>query len=413
MILHDDRARALYDDLCHLPTVDAHEHLHAESMRTERQVDIFLLFHQYLCTQLAAAGMPEADTEALGDETTPLDRKWGSLAPYLDHVRHTGCARPAFAALQRFFDAEDLTAENYAALTMKMRAHNQPGLFDRCLREACGISLVLNQNRTMWQNDLFRPILPEDVFLCPGGRTDVEALALDAGAECPPDLDTFLTLQEALLTTRVQEGMVGVKGVCFPHVAGELEAARPAFQRLLLGRAEASDRIALNCALRDRLYELCGKLGIVVVKHSGVWSGGWVDHSNIRPTYIFAVAAAHRHTRFDLFHAGTPRPEDAGLIARSLPNVWLNLCWSHLISPKQAAWALDLWLDEVPVNKIIGFGGDYWWAVENVYGNLVMTRELIASVLAGRVREGCLSEARALQIARRWLHDNPRECYAV
>ena len=169
MIRQDDLARALYAGLCALPTVDAHEHLHAEAMRLGRRVDIFLLFHQYLCTQLAAAGMPEADTEALGDEATPLDRKWASLAPYLDQVRHVGCARPAFAALERFFDADDLTADNYETLTAKMRAHNQPGLFDHCLREACGITLVLNQNRTMWQNDLFRPILPEDVFLCPAG----------------------------------------------------------------------------------------------------------------------------------------------------------------------------------------------------------------------------------------------------
>jgi hypothetical protein len=413
MIRNDDLARSLYAQISALPTVDAHEHLHAEGMRLERQVDIFLLFHQYLHTQLTAAGMPEADADALGDETTPLDQKWASLAPYLDHVRHTGCARPAFEALRRFFGEEDLTADNHERLTERMRAHNQPGLFDHCLREACGIALVLNQNQTMWQNDLFRPILPEDHFLCSGGLTDVERLAQWAGEDIPPTLERFLTTMEQVVTQRVQEGMVGVKGVCYPHIVSDAEIARSAYAGILAGHEKPHQRRAFVDYIRDQLYEVCGRLGIVVVKHSGVWAGGWSDHTNIRPTNLFSEACMHRQTRFDLFHAGTPVPGDTGLLARGLPNVWLNLCWSHLISPAQSVQALDLWLDEVPVNKIIGFGGDYWWAVENVYGSLVMAREVIALALAKRVREGCFSEARALEIARLWLHDNPREAYRV
>jgi hypothetical protein len=41
----------------------------------------------------------------------------------------------------------------------------------------------------------------------------------------------------------------------------------------------------------------------------------------------------------------------------------------------------------------------------------VQAREAMAGVLARRIREGSFSEARALQIAQRWLHDNPRELY--
>lgn len=413
MIQHDELARHLYSEISVLPTVDAHEHLHAEPMRLDRAVDIFLLFHQYLFTQLIAAGMPEAEADALGDETTPLDRKWETLAPYLDHVRDVGCARPAFAALERFFDEDDLTADNYERLTARMRAHNAPGLFTRCLKEACGIVLVLNQNRTMWQNDLFRPILPEDYFLCPEGRAEIEQLAADAGEPMPGTFDHLKEAAGKLLALRRAEGMIGIKGVCFAYLPPDEEAARLAYPKVLLDEATPEQRLAVNATLRHHVYEECGKLGLVVVKHSGVWSGGWADHTNIRPTNLFPEACAHRQTRFDLFHAGTPRPEDAGLMARGLPNVYLNLCWSHLISPTQAAQALDIWLDEVPVNKVFGFGGDYWWAVENVYGNLVMTREIIASVLARRIRDQGMKEDRALRIARLWLHDNPREAYGV
>jgi len=47
MTFDPDQKQAIYDHLCEMPTVDAHEHLHPEPMRCERKVDIFLLFHQY------------------------------------------------------------------------------------------------------------------------------------------------------------------------------------------------------------------------------------------------------------------------------------------------------------------------------------------------------------------------------
>ena len=412
-MLDDLTVRNLFNQICLIPTVDAHEHLHAEEMRIARKVDIFLLFHQYLFTQLIAAGMDPKKADGLGSEDMPQDEKWEALAPYLDLVRMCGCARPPFEALKYFFGEDDLTAANYERLNALMRAHNVPGLFDRCLRRACNIVLVLNQNRTMWQNDPFKPILPEDVFIGMRDRAAVEALSREVGAGVPEILSQFVEHMEALLARRVREGMIGVKGTAFAYTPGDPEAASAAYRRVIAGAADNKDRAALVDFLRDLLYEMCGKLQIVVVKHSGVWAGGWSDHTTIRPTNIIPVAIKHRETRFDLFHAGTPWPEDAGLLGRALPNVWLNLCWSHLISPVLYEQALEVWMDMVPVNRIIAFGGDYWWAVENVYGALRQAREGVARVLARRVQDKRLTETKALEIARRWFHDTPRELYRV
>lgn len=38
-------------------------------------------------------------------------------------------------------------------------------------------------------------------------------------------------------------------------------------------------------------------------------------------------------------------------------------------------------------------------------------REILAEVLAARVRSGDFNEARALQIEKRWMRDNPREIF--
>jgi len=412
-VIREPLADALFQQIAQLPTVDAHEHLHAEPLRTSRRVDIFLLFHQYLFTQLIAAGMDPQRAEALGSESEPLERKWESLAPYLELVRTCSCARPPFEALAHYFGESDLTAANYASLSARIQESNRPGLFDRCLRQACNIVLVLNQNRTMWQTEMFRPILPEDVFLAVRDRQAIETFAAEDKAGPPATLAAYVDMMAARLERRVREGMIGVKGMCYAYRPGQADVAASAYWRVVTGGGSPADTLALTDYLRDQLYTLCGRLGIVVVKHSGVWSGGWADHTNIRSTNIMPVAARHRTTRFDLFHAGTPNPEDAGLIARGFPSVWLNLCWSHLLSPVQSAHALDVWLDLAPVNRFIAFGGDYWWAVENVYGALKQAREIVARVLARRVRDGGITEAKAVDLARRWFHDNPRELYRV
>ena len=74
---------------------------------------------------------------------------------------------------------------------------------------------------------------------------------------------------------------------------------------------------------------------------------------------------------------------------------------------------LDEWLDLVPVNKILGFGGDYSKPVEKVCGHLQMAKQDIARVLAGRIADSLMTEAQALGIAQRLLHDNARDLYGL
>jgi predicted TIM-barrel fold metal-dependent hydrolase len=121
----------------------------------------------------------------------------------------------------------------------------------------------------------------------------------------------------------------------------------------------------------------------------------------------------HRETRFDVYHAGIPWVSTVGVMARQAPNLWLNLCWTHVISPVMARRALDEWLDVVPANKIIAWGGDYWMALEKVYGHLVMARENVAEVLADRVHRGLMTEPEALALAEMMFRTNAEALYRL
>ena len=78
----------------------------------------------------------------------------------------------------------------------------------------------------------------------------------------------------------------------------------------------------------------------------------------------------------------------------------------HRFSPEAARRALVEWLDAVPANKIIAFGGDYCF-VDGVYGHQRLARDNVAVALATKVADGSFDLDRARQIAQWVFVDNP------
>jgi predicted TIM-barrel fold metal-dependent hydrolase len=114
--------------------------------------------------------------------------------------------------------------------------------------------------------------------------------------------------------------------------------------------------------------------------------------------------------KFDIFHGGWPYSSQLSALAKNFQNVYIDMCWMHIISPSRAVSALDEWLDEVPVNKIMGFGGDFL-CVEGSYGHSVMARDNVAKVLAGKVDDGIYGMDEAKKYADWILRDNPRRLF--
>jgi hypothetical protein len=136
----------------------------------------------------------------------------------------------------------------------------------------------------------------------------------------------------------------------------------------------------------------------------------WGDFRQIDSEHMINVFPMHPRTRFDLYHMGMPSVRRTGVIGKNNPNVWLNLCWTHIISPQMTISALEEYMDMVPMNKIIGFGGDYRFP-ELSYAHLVMARRNIARVLAEKIADGIFDEEEALRIARLLLHDNVKRLF--
>jgi uncharacterized protein len=125
------------------------------------------------------------------------------------------------------------------------------------------------------------------------------------------------------------------------------------------------------------------------------------------PTHLTNCFLEYENVTFDLFHMGYPYTQQIGNLAKNFRNVNIDMCWGHIVSPEAARRALVEWLDVVPANKIIAFGGDYCF-VDGVYGHQRLARDNVAAALAIKVADGSMDLARARQIASWLFIDNPR-----
>jgi len=387
--------------------VDAHEHLPPELSRTSAKVDALTLFAHYTRTDLITAGMKPNEYDRMFDPSVALAERWKLFKPHLENIRYGSYARPAFIAAKEFYGYDDINDDTYEAISGRMAAANTPGIYDRVIREKCNIKVCLTQaGRTDFDRDYLIPLMPLDTYGSVSSAEEVAKKADDLQMKVS-NLNDYLELAKKGVAKWKSEGAVGLKMSTRPSTSPDQKAAEEQFSKLLSG--ENADMGTIRNFLMHKMLDIAAELDIVVAVHTGMWG----DFRTLDPKFMISIVPQHPQTRFDIYHLGMPWVRETAVIGKNFPNVWLNLCWCHIISPKMTCSVLDEVIDLVPMNKILGFGGDYGRPVEKIYGHLVMAREDIAIVLGGRVDRGLMNMDEAICIARKWLVDNPKELYKL
>ena len=407
----DPVEQRLYDAFAATEIVDAHEHLGPEKDYLARDCCGPNLFGHYLRRELVSAGMPAeyVDDLLLKPGYRPVDEWWPKIAPYWKYVKESSYARATRIVARDLYGIDDINDGTIGELSEKVRADNQPGLYDRILREKCNIRLSLTCVRdTAFQDDpLLRPVIYV-MDVSPIGSTweSVERLG-DAEGLKVKRFEDLLEARRRQLTRLKAEGAVGFKITAGRRTEpGEAEA-RDTFERMRTA-GSCQNATPLLDYLFWKLLETAAGLAVPVAVHAGMWG----DFRDLDAKWMIPYATRCPETHFDLFHLGMPGVNDAIVIAKNFPNVSLNLCWTYIISQRMTQDAIGRILDQVPVNKVIAFGGDYW-VIQKVYGHLVMARETLARAFARRIADGELTEDRAVEIGVMWLRDNPARIYRV
>jgi predicted TIM-barrel fold metal-dependent hydrolase len=419
-----DAFAALRREIAAIPVVDTHEHLPNEADRLKQPVDFYTLFSHYCIGDLLAAGGPADLGVKLADPKLSVAEKWALFEPWYRHITEGSYARCAHLAMRRFYDMDRLASlKDAEALTERIRKANKPGLYRRVLKTACGIVTSLNNGGTAVDREFFTPVRFVTDLAEVGAMDRIRAVEKESGRACT----SLARYVQALGDVVEAEKARGLKGLKFSfaytrplHFASVPAAdAERVFNRVFdesqgwraacLGYDEARP---LQDYLVHQLVALAGDLDLTAVFHTGIQA--FVDNNldNCRPERLWNLLFRYRKTRFDIFHIGLPWVEEAGMLAKYFSHVWVDFAWAHAISPEIATQALKIYVDMVPRNKVLGFGGDYA-VVEKVYGHLELARDNIARALAGKVAEGALDKAGAAAWARAILHDNPIAAYKL
>jgi predicted TIM-barrel fold metal-dependent hydrolase len=404
-----------------IDTIDTHEHIIPEAQRVKEPIDIFTLAGHYAINDVVTAGLPPRKQ----GEPPPV---WKEFEPYWRAARFTGYGEALRIAIRDVYGVAEINATTLPKINAAIAAKNQPGFYREILKRRMRLRFAVNDE---YWNAAPVPVDPEffvlakkfDQFITPITRAGVERLEKLAGAS----IGSIQDLKRALEKNFQQNlaiGMVTVKSTIayqrdlkFEETS-EADAQRD-FEALMRDATPSPQdhrrlterpyrRVAAH--MFHHLCRLCDEHKVPFQIHTGLHAGNGNFPTNSKPTDLTNLFFGYPRVQFDLFHIGYPYHHETTVLAKLFPNVWIDFCWAHIVSPAAARAALEEMIDAVPYNKIFGFGGDYRYP-ELSYAHLVMARRNIAEVLGGRVEARQMNEDEALEIARGLLHDNPARLF--
>jgi predicted TIM-barrel fold metal-dependent hydrolase len=410
-----ERVKAeLLRSLLDIEVIDAHEHLLPEERRTGIPVDAFTLFSGYTPADLRLAGMTDEQYRRMRDAALPLGERWEILAPFWKRMQFGSYARAILIGVRALYGIEDIDARTIEPLSRAMAAGNTPGIYDRVLRQACGIRRVLTHLdvRQHPSPDLGTSlILPVPLFVYEIHSWESIERPVFAPDARVRTLDDYIEAGRAFIVRMQAGGAPGLKMGSAPYGPPSREAAETAFEGVRKGTLAIHPLFnPIHDYVIDELIGFAASRGMVIAVHTGYWG----DFRERGPLNMIPLIQRHPDARFDIFHLGYPWVRESLMLGKGFPNVWLNLCWDHVISQRMATDALRESLDLLPTNRIIAFGGDYGpESLEKIYGHLQMAKEDAAEALAERVAARRMSERQAREVAQAWFYDNPRELYRI
>ena len=416
--------------------MDSHEHVVQEQERIGQRADPLQIFlAHYASSDLISAGLSIDDYGRAVNLDLPLLERWKIIEPFWSKAQNTAYFTSLKIAAKDIYGIEEINAGTIQELSDRMNSMNKKGLYRLILKDKAkiersifdGISDIVDVDR-----EFFAPVVRLEDFIIIRSRENIRSISqmLKVPIHSLKDLERALEMKvEGIL-----EKIVGFKialaykrKIYFEKVT--FDDAEKLFNRVMSSkdtyirytrsdgvRVTLPDEISIEegRCLQDymvhKMLQLASKYSLPVQVHTGLQEGNLNLVSNSNPILLANLFMEYENVKFDVFHGSYPYIKELAAIAKNLPNVYADLSWLHIISPTSAKEALRDWLDTVPANKMLGFGGDYRF-VEGIYAHSKMAREDIATVLREKINEGRFSEEEAKLIARMILRDNVLEVF--
>lgn len=421
----------LREEIGGLPLIDTHDHIKSERLRIETLFTPASL--GYVGCNLCAAGATSEEARAVENAAADPARAREVILRYWPYTRTTGYGRSIERTLKGVFGIDRLDRESYDQLAEKIRTGVTEGCYESWFKGRYNIRAVILDSDS---DDDYAPFFHRSLrhgkyFVLCDSREKLEVLeertdrSIHSAAELRDAMWDYLErlIEKFPGVVALKNNLAYNRSIFFERTT--LAQADRSFNRLFADKHphHAADWIDTHHRSYDELAPLqnflvhetvrfAGEHDLAYQIHTGLQAGYTNQISDSRPTHLINLVSEYRNVRFVLFHGGFPWCREWGVMGKNFPNVWLDLCWLHIISPATTVQMLDEWLDYVPSNKLFAFGGDLH-LVESVYGHLEIARDNLARALAAKVDRGDFDLATALEVARRMLLDNPDQVFRL
>ena len=247
----------------------------------------------------------------------------------------------------------------------------------------------------------------------------------DAGVtELPATLDEYV----AHVLTPTLQGQARAGAVAIKFEAAYLRsldfesASRDSAASIYARYARGGDPSPAEVTtLSDYLFRAiarrAGPLHLALHFHTGIGAGAYFDLAGSNPANLESAVddTALSGTNFVLLHGGWPfTRETAALVGKH--NVWADFSFQDQMLPaRQLAEMLRTWLEMYPDKVMFGtdafeYSPEVSWP-ETAWLATANARRALALALSAMMRDGEVSRARALELARMVLHDNAHRLY--
>lgn len=418
----------LLEHIKSLKIVDTHEHLQFESERSMQSDALEEWLTHYFSCDLVSAGLSDEDLVTVRDSRQDIRKRWRIVEPYWHAAESTGYGRSLALAARDLYDIETIGADTIELLNERFQsARSRGGHYDFVLKQKSGIALSICDEMPVPYRETDDPFvfaLRVDEFICPSHYSRMRQLGREVGLGVHT-LDDWAKVVRRHIEKHLngKSRVVCLKcAVAYDRSLRFEKIARSDAERafaeffedcnlpdsrspIKAGRALGDWMMHCVCAVADDL-----KLPLQV--HTGIQEGNGNIIYDSNPTLLSNLFLEYGNARFDIFHMGYPYVMEVGVLAKNFRNVFIDMCWGHIISPEAARRALVEWLDAVPANKISAFGGDYGF-VDGVYGHQLLARQNVADALTRKVSDGSISLKRAREVAGWVFVDNPKNLFAL
>ncbi|WFU80586.1 amidohydrolase family protein [Bradyrhizobium sp. CIAT3101] len=403
--------------------IDVHEH-HMAEVALSRDVNLLKLFQQSYAawTGDVLPSEPKATSSIISAATEPTT--WERLAPFLEKSGSNAFVRNLVRGVSNLYGVAEtgITRENWEAVDTLVRLHHKDAKWPGEVIGRAGIKRIVTDP---FLDPLLdpRPVLGEsyDAVLRinaftlgwhPNSRdhngNSGHALLGRLGMEVTTFDDYCAAIRE-LVAGCAGRNQIALKNALAYDRDLSFDEPNVEMARKAWGKSSPStaERKAFSDFVVDLFCQLAGQADLPVQTHLGT-----AIISGSHPLRISGLIERHPRTRFLLMHLAYPWSRDLLGMAFVYRNVWLDLCWSFLLSPSHFKLALHEAIEVLPDESRMMIGGDCLH-IEETFAAIQGARELIGEVLSEKIASGYLRSRDAERLAIGVLSKNAREFFRM